>query len=74
MATHSSILAWKIPWTEESGGLHGCQESDTIEQLTGFPAGSGVKESVCNSGDMEDMGSIPGLGRSPGEVDGNPLQ
>ena len=21
MATHSSILAWKIPWTEESGGL-----------------------------------------------------
>ena len=23
MATHSSILAWKIPWTEEPGGLHG---------------------------------------------------
>ena len=22
MATHSSVLAWKIPWTEESGGLH----------------------------------------------------
>ena len=22
MATHSSILAWRIPWTEESGGLH----------------------------------------------------
>ena len=22
MATHSSILAWKIPWTEESDGLH----------------------------------------------------
>ena len=22
MATHSSILAWKIPWTEEPGGLH----------------------------------------------------
>ena len=30
MATHSSILAWKIPWTEESGGLQsmGSQESD----------------------------------------------
>ena len=30
MATHSSILAWKIPWTEESGGLQsmGLQESD----------------------------------------------
>ena len=22
MATHSGILAWKIPWTEETGGLH----------------------------------------------------
>ena len=33
MATHSSILAWKIPWTEEPGGLQtmGLQESDTTE-------------------------------------------
>ena len=31
MATHSSILAWEIPWTEESGGQQsmGSQESDT---------------------------------------------
>ena len=31
MAIHSSILAWKIPWTEELGGLQsvGSQESDT---------------------------------------------
>ena len=31
MATHSSILAWKIPWAEEPGGLQstGSQESDT---------------------------------------------
>ena len=31
IATHSSILAWEIPWTEEPGGLHsmGSQESDT---------------------------------------------
>ena len=30
MPTHSSILAWRIPWTEESGGLQsrGCKESD----------------------------------------------
>ena len=33
--------------------------------------GSGGKESACNVGDL---GSIPGLGRSPGEVNGNPLQ
>ena len=32
MATHSSILAWRIPWTEEPGGLQsmGSQELDTI--------------------------------------------
>ena len=33
MATHSSILAWRIPWTEESGGLQstGSKESDTTD-------------------------------------------
>ena len=33
MATHSSILAWKIPWMEEPGGLHGVTKSrlDTTE-------------------------------------------
>ena len=36
MATHSSILAWKIPWTEDPGRLQskGSQESDTTEQLS----------------------------------------
>ena len=35
MATHSSILAWRIPWTEELGGLQSMdhKESDTTEQL-----------------------------------------
>ena len=37
----------------------------------GFPGGSDGKESGCNAGDL---GSIPGLGRSPGEGNGNPLQ
>ena len=37
----------------------------------GFPGGSEVKASACNVGDL---GSIPGLGRSPGEGNGNPLQ
>ena len=36
----------------------------------GFPGGSDDKESVCNAGDL---GSIPGLGRSPGGGLGNPL-
>ena len=37
----------------------------------GFPGGSEVKTSACN---VEDLGSIPGLGRSAGEGNGNPLQ
>ena len=38
--------------------------------LTGFPCGSAGKGSACNVGDL---GSIPGLGRSPGEGKGYPL-
>ena len=36
MVTHSSTLAWRIPWTEESGGLQsmGSQELDMTKQLT----------------------------------------
>ena len=36
VATHSSVLAWRIPWTEERGGLQsmGSKEWDTTEQLT----------------------------------------
>ena len=37
----------------------------------GFPGGSDGKASACN---MEDLGSIPGSGRSPGEGNANPLQ
>ena len=33
MATHSSILAWKLLGTDEPGGSTGLQESDTTEQL-----------------------------------------
>ena len=35
MTTHSSILAWKIPWMEEPGRLQsqGSQKSDTTEQV-----------------------------------------
>ena len=39
--------------------------------ILGFPGGSAGKESVCNAGDL---GLIPGLRRSPGEGNGNPLQ
>ena len=42
-----------------------------ITPLLDFPGGSAGKESACNAGDL---GSIPGLGRSPGEGKGYPLQ
>ena len=34
MATHSSILAWRVPWIEEPGRLHGVPKSQT--QLSDF--------------------------------------
>ena len=34
MATHSSILAWRIPRAEEPGGPWVCEESDATEKLT----------------------------------------
>ena len=107
---HSSILAWRIPWREEPGGLQStgsqrvehnwsnlaciffflfffkfkfiyfnwrlitlqyCIGSATHQQQ-GFPDGSDGKASACNAGDPG--GSIPGLGRYPGERNGNPLQ
>ena len=40
----------------------------------GFPGGSVGKESTCNTGDEGDAGSISGLGRFPGEGNGNPLE
>ena len=41
-----------------------------MDQLV-FPGGSVDKDSACNAGDLR---SIPGLGRFPGEGNGNPLQ
>ena len=40
-------------------------------QSLGFPGGSDGQESACSMGDL---GSIPGLGKYPGEGNGNPLQ
>ena len=86
MATHSSSLAWRIPWTEEPCGLQsmGSQESDTTEWLSlhwssswflyhVFPAGSVVKNLPAKTGNIRDVGSIPGSGRSPGGGHGNPV-
>ena len=45
-----------------------------LKALVGFPGGSMVKNPPANAGAAGDMCSIPGLGRSPGEGNGNPFQ
>ena len=44
---------------------------DCCHSIEGFPGGSVVKNLPANA---EDMGSVPGWGRSPGEGNGNPLK
>ena len=53
----------------EKDGFYGSFSSNI--NFYGLPCGSGNKESARNAGDP---GSIPGSGRSPGEVNGNQLQ
>ena len=43
-------------------------------EKVGFPGSSVVENLPTSAGAAADMGSIPGLGRSPGRVNGNPLQ
>ena len=43
-------------------------------QSLGFPDGAGIKNLPANAGDIRDMDSVPGLGRSPGVGNGNLLQ
>ena len=127
VATHSSILAWKIPWTDDPGRLQsmGSQRvrHDWVTSLhysmyrvylylyigylfscifqlvlyifslsirewfykfllflkvcisfMGFPGGSVVKTPPASTGDAGNVGSLLGLGRSPGEGNGNSLQ
>ena len=61
------VLRQKPP---TAGGLGVCNFWPHMDAL-GFPSGSAGKESACNAGDL---GSIPGLRRSPGEGKGYPLQ
>ena len=74
IATHSSILAWEIPWTEEPGRLQSMGSQRVKHNLVtkqGFPHSSVGKESTCYAGDP---GSISGSGRSAGEGIGYPFQ
>ena len=81
MATHFSVLAWRIPGTVEPGGplsmgSHRVRHdwSDLAAAATYYLASlvaQNGKASACYAGNL---GLIPGLGRSPGEGNGHPLQ
>ena len=84
MATHSSILAWRIPRTEEpcDQSPWGHKKVDTTEWLTHththtqdkIPRWHGDKKPPANVGDARDLSLIHGFKRSPQEGNGNPLQ
>ena len=59
-----------MDWDEDEVESQVWKLSHGISSKMGFPGGSD-KESACNAGDQ---GSIPGLGRSPGEGKSNPFQ
>ena len=79
MATLSSIIAWKILWTEEPGRLQSMRSQSVGHDRAhtqayhrmGFPGGSVVKNLPADAGDV---GLISGLGRCPGEGNGGSLQ
>ena len=59
------------PWGQKESGKVNPKESLRLAEPLGFLGGSDSKESTCSAGDL---GSIPGLGRSPGGGHGNALQ
>ena len=82
----ASILAWRIPRTEEPGGLQS-MPSQTVGHdwatnththihidTKGSPGGAVVKNPPANAGDAKDTSLVPGLGRSHGVGNGNLLQ
>ena len=88
MTTHSSILAERIPWTEEPGRLQSIESqrvrhdwsnlahTHTHTQTHHQPSQVAimVKNPPANAGDIRYVGSIPGSGRSPRGGNGKPLQ
>ena len=84
MVTHSSILEWRIPWTEESGRLQS-MESRRVRHFWATNTHTKylnrasqvvlvVKNLPASAGDIRETDLIPGLGRCPGGGHGNSFQ
>ena len=57
MATHSSILAWRILWTEEPGGLQPMESPHAPLRLTAVQAAGGGPQALIMAPDTGDVGS-----------------
>jgi len=83
MATHTSILSWRIPWTEEPCGLQSMESQSWMIEHTprnrnmirgASQVAPVIKNPPANAGDTEDVGLIPGSMRSPRGGNGNSFQ
>ena len=81
MATHSSVLAWRVPGTGEPDGLPptgshrvGHDWSDLAVAAMIWQVALAVKNPLTNGGEVRDLRSTLGSGRSPGGGHGNPPQ
>ena len=87
MASHSSVLAWRIPGTGEPGGLPSMGSHRVRHDWSDLAAAAVanthrgasqvelvVKNTPANAGDVREEGLIPGSGRSSGKGHVNPLQ
>ena len=72
MVTHSSIFAWRIPWIEEPSGLQSMGSQRVSHDWAPEQQQIHCTEKLNSHHGV--LGSIPGLGRSLGEGNGNPLQ
>ena len=75
MATHSSVLAWRIPGMGEPVGLQSMEFHRVGHDWSDLAAAAAmVKNLPATAGDIRDVGAILWSGRSPGAGHGNPLQ
>ena len=65
MATHSSVPAWRTPWTEVPGSHSpwDCRVRHDQEAKHNTGSSSGT-EPACHAGDVRGMGLVPGTGRA----------
>ena len=68
------IHLFQFKWRPDNRNNDYCCYEAVVTTSWGFPGAVVVKNPPANAGDIREAGSIPGLGRCPGEGNGNPFQ